>query len=70
MGKATKASLTRGEGPRYRVMATKDAVASQSYKDASVCTRGWTKFQVQLKKAQKEDKHLPDKVWKATHEAV
>eukprot|EP00971_Amphidinium_carterae_P266223 5280722-Amphidinium_carterae.1 len=39
MGKATKASLSRGEGPRYRVMATKDAIASQSYKDASECTR-------------------------------
>eukprot|EP00971_Amphidinium_carterae_P191955 3808799-Amphidinium_carterae.1 len=70
MGKATKASLTRGEGPKYRVMSTKDAIASQSYKDASESTRGWTKFHVQLRAAQREGRLLPDKAWKSSHEAV
>eukprot|EP00971_Amphidinium_carterae_P090475 1791394-Amphidinium_carterae.1 len=70
MGKATKASLTRGEGPKYRVMASKDALASQSYKDASECTRGWMQFQVQLKAAQRDKRLLPDKAWKRSHEVV
>eukprot|EP00971_Amphidinium_carterae_P143117 2835756-Amphidinium_carterae.1 len=51
-------------------MATKDATTSQSYKDASECTRGWTKFQVQLKKAQREGRLLPDRAWRSAHDAV
>eukprot|EP00971_Amphidinium_carterae_P143081 2834981-Amphidinium_carterae.1 len=70
MGKPTKASLSRGEGPRYRVMAIKEALQGQSYKDASECTRGWVKFQVQLKAAQRDKRPLPDRAWKKTHEAV
>eukprot|EP00971_Amphidinium_carterae_P347555 6489619-Amphidinium_carterae.4 len=41
MGKATKASLRRGEGPIYRVMPIQDAIQADTYKEASETRMCW-----------------------------